>query len=123
MIKGIGIDVTEIERFRSWHTYSPTRLKKIFSPEEITYCLSVPKKSAERFAVRFSAKEAFFKALAPLNHRHSLLKICRAVSVVTNDEFPRLSVDWALLGISPMKAHFSLSHTRISAHAIVVLEI
>ena len=33
---------------------------------EITYCLGIPKKAAERFAARFAAKEAFYKAIAPL---------------------------------------------------------
>jgi holo-[acyl-carrier protein] synthase len=122
MIKGIGIDAVEIERFHAWHTYPPTRLQKIFSPEEITYCLRVPKKSAERFAVRFCAKEAFLKALTSYGKRYPLLRICRAISVRISDEAPQLSVDWASLGLKPLKVHFSLSHTRISAHAVVIVE-
>ena len=60
MVKGIGIDSIEIARFRLWHTYSYRQLSRIFSSEEIDYCLSNIIKSSERFAVRFAAKEAFF---------------------------------------------------------------
>ena len=65
MIK-IGIDSVEIERFIPWTTFSQERLLRIFSPEEISYSLSVPRKAAERLAVRFAAKEAFYKAAIPL---------------------------------------------------------
>ena len=121
MLKGIGIDATEIERFRVWHTYSSSRLRKIFSQDEITYCLSTPKKSAERFAVRFATKEAFLKALVSAGRRISLLRVCKAVSITINDESPSMSVDWKLLDVNAMNVHFSLSHTKSSAVAVVVL--
>ena len=30
MIRGIGIDSVEIDRFADWHTFSDERLRKIF---------------------------------------------------------------------------------------------
>lgn len=60
---GIGIDSVDIERFTEWHTYPRQSLSRIFSDQEIDYCLECPTKSAERFAARFAAREAFLKAL------------------------------------------------------------
>jgi holo-[acyl-carrier protein] synthase len=123
MITGIGIDIIETDRFQTWHKYSPMQLKKLYSDDEINYCLSAQQKSAERFAVRFAAKEAFFKALSSATHSsHPLLKICKSVTIVPNDEQPQISVDWSSLGLDPMKVHFSLSHNRTAAVAIVTLE-
>lgn len=62
MILGVGIDSVAISRFVTWHQHQD-RLMRIFSPAEISYCISVPAKSAERFALRFAAREAAFKAL------------------------------------------------------------
>ena len=50
MILGVGIDAVEIARFADWHTKSDKQLRRIFSEEEMAYCLSVPAKTAERFA-------------------------------------------------------------------------
>ena len=65
MIVGLGIDAIEIDRFSNYSTRK--NLQRLFHPEEIIYCLSNPSKSAERFALRFAAKEAFFKALTQAN--------------------------------------------------------
>lgn len=70
MVLGIGIDSVDIARFEQWHTYSHKKLLRVFSPAEIAYSLENPTKSAERFAVRFAAKEALFKALTPLRYIH-----------------------------------------------------
>lgn len=121
MIQGIGIDAVEIKRFKNWHTRTKLQLQKLFSDEEIAYCLSEPRKSAERFAVRFAAKEAFLKALT-LTKKIPLLRVCRAVSITKNDEVPQLVVDWTLLKLSPMKMHCSLSHADKMAIVMVVVE-
>jgi holo-[acyl-carrier protein] synthase len=123
MITGIGIDIIETDRFQRWHSYSFMQLKKIYSDDEISYCLSAQRKSAERFAVRFAAKEAFFKALSSATPTtRPLLTVCKAVSIVPNDERPQLSVDWSALRLDPMRVHFSLSHNRTTAVAMVTLE-
>ena len=66
MMIAIGIDAVDIKRFAHWHRYKKTMLLRFYSSAEIDYCMNVQIKSAERFAVRFSAKEAFFKALYQL---------------------------------------------------------
>ena len=83
MILGIGVDTVEVNRFSEWHTYSKKKLLRIFSDEEIEYCLSNPNKSAERFAARFAAREAFFKALsyAYPSKNVPFLTLCKAIII------------------------------------------
>ena len=60
---GIGIDIVEINRFRSIpYDINPRFYKKIFSPSEIKYCLKY-KDHARRFAAKFSIKEATKKSI------------------------------------------------------------
>ena len=124
MIKGIGIDSIEIARFRLWHTYSYRQLSRIFSSGEIDYCLSNIIKSSERFAVRFAAREAFFKAFAPLQKKELFfLTVCAKISIFhTNQEAPHLLVNWPDLEHEPLTTHISLTHTKNIATAVVILE-
>lgn len=61
-IKGIGIDIVEIERVRKLIGSNPKFLKRVFTEGEIAYCRKKRKKW-QHFAVRFAAKEAVWKAL------------------------------------------------------------
>jgi len=127
MIIGIGIDSVEVERFAHWHTYAPSTLHRIFSQEEINYCLSNLTKSAERFAVRFAAREAFFKALSSAYPAITIpfLTVCRSISITKLDnQAPVLKIDWQkLLGTnSDIKSFVSLTHTKTVATAIIILE-
>lgn len=122
----IGIDSVSVQRFEHWHTYSKARLKRIFSDEEIGYCLSNNKQSAPRFAVRFAVKEAFLKALSNAfpEQRFLLLTVCKQVSVIKRENGSTdLQIDWKAL--MPDAAHLhssvSLTHTREIATAIVLL--
>lgn len=133
MILGIGIDTIEIRRFFLWHTKTEKALSRIFSKEEITYCLSNTKLAPQRFAVRFSAREAFLKALSSAltykNRQVALLAVCKAVSVQKTDfGTPYLTVNWQHLPHFPekiqnMRWHLSLSHTDFYATAIVIGEL
>ncbi len=60
MILGIGIDCVDIDRFISWRTFSMQKLHRVFSEQEIAYCLSSTHTqiSAERFAAHFATREA-----------------------------------------------------------------
>ena len=58
----IGIDIEEIKRF-SKNIKSKNFINRIFSQDEIKYCLSKKKNSVQHFAVRFAGKEAVWKAL------------------------------------------------------------
>lgn len=127
MIRGLGIDAVEIARFAQWNSYSQKSLRKIFSEQEIIYCLESPVKSAERFAVRFAAREAFFKASASLFFSSSIpfLFLCKKIYIQhTRGAIPELVIDWAGLGVEENIPHVSISltHTHTTAVAVVVLE-
>ncbi|HXW86480.1 MAG TPA: 4'-phosphopantetheinyl transferase superfamily protein [Candidatus Bathyarchaeia archaeon] len=127
MIHVLGIDAVDISRFASWHTKPHTSLHRIFTAEEIAYALQDTKKSAERFAVRFAAKEAFLKGVQQLfvEKYFSLLKIARCCFVQKNSHGqPFLRVDWQqLIGHSSpdIFCTISLTHTHTTAIAVVML--
>jgi phosphopantetheine--protein transferase-like protein len=133
MILGIGIDTINVNRFTDWHKKSPEQLQKIYSADEILYCLHENKQtSAERFAVRFAAREAFFKAYhamcAQLNieNKKTLLMVQKHIEVKRNNNgIPMLLVNWPTLlpeNIQIPQSHISLSHTSELATAMVILE-
>lgn len=108
-IKSIGVDIEEISRF-STNKYENKKsfYKKIFSDEEIKYCLSKPN-PYPHFTVRFCAKEAVIKALD--NPRINL----KDIQVVMKNKKPTL--------VLPNDKHglLSLSHTKKYAIAFVIL--
>lgn len=123
-IPTIGIDSVEIERFKQWHTYPKKSLLRIFSEEEIAYCLQSPAKSAERFAARFAVRESFFKALhqAIQPTKIPFLTLCKAIAThITGNGSPQIIVDWDLLNREPMHCSVSWTHTNTIATAIVLI--
>jgi len=63
MICGTGVDIAETSRLeRSLERHGERFTKRVFTPAEIAYCDRF-KNRAERYAARFAAKEAAFKAL------------------------------------------------------------
>jgi holo-[acyl-carrier protein] synthase len=63
MIVGTGVDLAETSRIaQSLERYGERFIKRICTPAEIAYCEKF-KNRAERYAARFAAKEAAFKAL------------------------------------------------------------
>jgi holo-[acyl-carrier protein] synthase len=63
MILGTGIDIVETARIReALERHGDRFCRRLYSPGEITYC-EKSKNKAERYAARFAAKEAAFKAL------------------------------------------------------------
>lgn len=123
MIKGLGIDLVEVERIRRAMEKSPEFARKVFSPEEIAYC-SGQGGSFESFAGRFAAKEAFFKALGTgwrgqlAFHEVSVRNdgLGMPFIVLTGDTLRFLEVK------KNCKFHLSISHTRLYATAVVIIE-
>jgi phosphopantetheine--protein transferase-like protein len=65
MVVGIGVDLFEIERMaRELRGRDPGLREELFTPAEIACCEAARDRMA-RYAERFAAKEAVFKALAP----------------------------------------------------------
>jgi holo-[acyl-carrier protein] synthase len=63
MIVGTGVDIAETVRIEHVLSRHGERFSgRLFTPEEIAYCERF-KNKAERYAARFAAKEAAFKAL------------------------------------------------------------
>lgn len=131
MILGFGIDALEIERFFHWHTYSAKALQKVFAESEIAYCLENNIKSAERFAVRFAAKEAFFKALCASfpQEQFKSLNVFKNVAIKkSTNGHPILQINWQNFWqaspqlLKTLQIHVSLTHTKSTATAIVILE-
>jgi holo-[acyl-carrier protein] synthase len=124
MILGIGVDSVEIARFEQWYTYSRKKLSKIFSDQEIDYCLSLPIKSAERFAVRFVAREALFKAYSSWKPDHQIpfLTFCKAVTISKKvSGVPEAVLDIIIVP-DQSKILISLSHSNATAIAFAILE-
>jgi holo-[acyl-carrier protein] synthase len=132
MISAIGIDSVDVTRFSEWSSKPLTQLKKIFSGSEIDYCLKNTRLSAQRFAVRFAMREAFFKALCTMAPGHGLpfLKVCKTVQINHGENnVPYIQVNWATLVADNNKiksdniiVHVSLTHTNANAIAVVILE-
>ena len=59
---GIGIDLVEMERFRTVLARTPGIVERCFTADETAYALR-RNDPTERFAVRFAAKEATMKAM------------------------------------------------------------
>jgi holo-[acyl-carrier protein] synthase len=128
MIAGTGIDSVEIARFAQWHTWGKKKLSRIFSESEIEYCLSNQALSAQRFAVRFAAREALFKAITAAWPAHTIpfFTLCHATKILKK-RAPELHLSWGELEPFPcqyhsLTLHLSLTHTNHIAMAIVIIE-
>jgi len=117
----IGIDLVDIDRCRHWAFKSKKQLSRLFSEQEIEYCLSIPTKSSERFAARFAAKEALYKALSPLSLKIPFLTLCKQSEIVYNPT-PQFQVAQAIFASYPYKIHVSISHSQKTAAAVVIIE-
>ncbi len=132
MIVGLGIDSIEIERFSHWNRFSKQMLQRLFSEAEIAYCLQNGTTAAQRFAARFAAREAFFKAIQTAYPKTYLpfLSICRIISLSNaHNGSPTLTIDWDMLRTltnntidSPLSPLVSITHTRTTATACVLLQ-
>jgi holo-[acyl-carrier protein] synthase len=125
MVVGLGTDMMEIERIRhSLDKYGDQFRARIFTPEEIAYCESRKRGSAESYAARFAAKEAAAKALGTgISRGVSWLEIevRRAPGCAPTVHFTgRAAVRAQSLGAA--RASLSLTHSKEFALATVILE-
>ncbi len=124
MIYGTGIDIVDISRFeRFLQEGNEALFQRLFTAGELRYCSSKTK-CAQHFALRFAAKEAFFKA-SGLGLRDGMS--WRDVEVVNNDlGKPDLRLHGRAAEIfselALKRIHTALSHDGSYAVAMVVLE-
>ncbi len=78
MVKGIGVDIIEIERVKKAIQRHPQFQSRVFTTQERDYCLSKANPHLH-FAVRFAAKEAILKAMGTgfRGIKWTDLEICR----------------------------------------------
>ncbi len=114
MIIGIGIDIIEVKRIQALVEKSPRFLERVFTPEELHYCLAKANKY-QHLAARFAAKEAFFKALG---HKTAWTDVSVA-NLSSGKPLLRIKGDQTRVFTG---SHVSLSHIRDYAVAVVILE-
>lgn len=125
MIYSIGIDSVDIQRFAHWASRPDHILQRIFSLEEIIYCKKDPLKSAERFALRYATREAFFKALthAYPDHQIPFLTVCTAITITKDRNLaPQVTVAWNNITCPQYHVLMSATHTAQTATAIILLQ-
>jgi holo-[acyl-carrier protein] synthase len=114
MITGVGIDIIEVARIRNSVEENPRFLQRIFTPQELTYCLG-KKNKYQHLAARFASKEAFFKALG----RRITWTDVEMVNLSSGK--PQLNIK-AKKRFSFSRVHVSVSHLADYAVALVILE-
>jgi holo-[acyl-carrier protein] synthase len=124
MIVGTGIDIAEVERIAQTIARFGGRFKeRVFTADEIRYCESKANK-AERYAARFAAKEAGMKAIGTgwsRGVRWQDIEVQRMPGGRPTVVFHGKAGEFfAKLG--GVRAHLSITHTKESAMAYVILE-
>ena len=123
MIVGVGIDIIEIHRVGEKLSRGNGFREQVFSADEITFCEggATP---FQHYAARFAAKEAFLKATGEglrLGHELHLIE-------VSQDETgkPALHLKGSYRDLAAVrnwhKIHLSISHTKETACAVVIIE-
>jgi phosphopantetheine--protein transferase-like protein len=124
-MRSIGIDTVDIHRFIHWHLYTIERLRKVYTEREIMYCAAPINNNikAQRFAVRYAAKEACYKALCAANLLScSFISFARTCELThTPYRVPRIILHQDIPNTQTIQILCSLTHTNISATALVLL--
>ncbi len=122
MIYGIGIDIVKVDRIKKW-LQDKNMVQRFFNPAEMNSCGSI-QASAEHYAARFAAKEAFGKAIGTGLAEFKLQDV-----FVKNDEFgkPELilqneAAELLKKKCGNAKIHISLSHEKEYAVAYLIIE-
>ena len=123
MIFGIGTDIIEVARIGEMAARGRDYLETIFTEKEIEYCESKAKK-AQHYAARYAAKEAALKALS-VGWRDGL-GFCE-IEVLDNERGqPQVCVHGKVKSLFEQlqikQTSISLSHSKESAIAVVILE-
>jgi len=124
MIKGIGVDSTELARIaRVYAEYGDKFLDRIYAPEEQAYALRYAD-PVPRLAARFAAKEACMKALG--TGWNDGVRWRDIVVVNTTMGKPEMRVfgraKHYLDKLDASSIHVSITHSHEAATVIVIFE-
>jgi len=124
MVVGTGIDIAEVARIASaMERFGKRFIERVFTEGEIQYCQSKANK-IERYAARFAAKEAGMKAIGTGWNRGVRWRDIEVQRMPGGR--PTLVFHGSAKGffeqLGATRAHLSLTHTKDSAMAFVVLE-
>jgi phosphopantetheine--protein transferase-like protein len=119
---GIGNDLVDIDRFRRVLERTPALRERIFTDAERSYA-DARADPTERYAVRFAAKEAVMKALGVGLGAFGF----HDVEVVRQESGdPVLVLRGAAADLAAERGvrtwHVSLTHTALTAQAVVIAE-
>ena len=124
-----GIDIIEVDRIKkAIEDLGDSFLENIYTEKEIQYCEKSPVMKYQRYATRFAAKEAVYKALSEfVNGREDI--IWKNIEVLKSEcGKPYINVDKLRENMSKAVDNFelesidvSLSHIRDFAVASVVV--
>ena len=116
----IGTDIIEVDRIKESIEKNEISTK-VFTSNEIQYCETGKKNKYQRYAARFAAKEAIYKAVSPLlknNYEISWKNI-----EVLNDKKGRPIVNFLNTDLDNISIDLSLSHIKEYAIATAIAEI
>jgi holo-[acyl-carrier protein] synthase len=123
MIFGVGTDIIEVERIEKMVAKGRQYLDTIFTKEEVKYCESKARR-AEHYAARYAAKEAVLKALG-VGWRDGFA--FSDIEILNNElGQPYIFLRGKVRAFSDehqiTKTSVSLSHSKESAVAVIILE-
>jgi holo-[acyl-carrier protein] synthase len=124
MIFGVGTDIIEVKRMEKHLDGNDALREKLFTKAEQDYSEKGKVTIWQRYAARFAAKEAFFKALGT-GYRFGMA--FHEIEVM-NDELgkpyikPHGKVEEYLQNEGIKTIHLTISHVKEMASAFVVLE-
>ena|ERR1051325_1755505 len=122
MIAGIGIDLIEVEKIAA-SIRSEAYLRKVFTAAEMEECRSVVN-AAERFAGKFAAKEALMKAIGKGIRQGIWFTQIEVLNEASGAPYVRVceELETAMKERGVKNIHVSVTHTKVTAAAIVILE-
>ncbi len=122
MIIGVGIDLLEIEKIVK-DIQSDVYLHKVFTEREIADCQGSVN-SAERFAGRFAAKEAFMKAIGNGIRQEVWFTQIEVLNHESGQPYVRVNgeAESQLNKLGVVYIHISIAHTKNTAGAVIILE-
>ncbi|HPN35257.1 MAG TPA: holo-ACP synthase [bacterium] len=121
MIQAVGIDVVDLDRFKTVvERWGDRLLERILTPAEIAHCRGKAA-ALPSMAVRFAAKEAFIKCLDSVQYRLFTWQSVQVVNAETGK--PSLKLNGPLADcLARFHILVSLSHSDRSAVAVVILD-